>query len=232
MHDILKQFSAATIRFAGKIILQAAFTKRTTISLLTFIFVATLSIPVQAATLTGYVEKYRGVKVSKNQLRKLSEYDHLINYFSNFAFFKARYKVSPDFIRALILAESNCNPHAVSAKNALGLGQIIPSTGQQAAKELAAKGITFRYIDNSKLRNLRSEDLFDPAINILLTCYLISKYNHKFDGKIELVISAWNAGENVSSLKRGQHAPYRETQNLIGKVNGYFIHLLQLRRNS
>lgn len=184
------------------------------------------------ARLSTYVEKYKDVRISRNQLLKLSKYDHLIHYFSNFAFFRPRYKVSPEFIRALILAESNCNPHAVSAKNALGLGQIIPTTGRQAAKELYALKIDFRYIDNHKLQNLRSEDLFDPAINILLTCYLISKYNHKFNGKLDLVVSAWNAGENIDSLKFGKPAPYGETHNLIGKVNGYFIHLLRLRRNS
>jgi len=183
------------------------------------------------ARLSTYVDKYKDVRISRNQLLKLSQYDHLIGYFSNFAFFRPRYKVSPEFIRALILAESNCNPHAVSAKNALGLGQIIPTTGRQAAKELYAMEIDFRYIDNHKLQNLRSEDLFDPAINILLTCYLISKYNHKFNGKLDLVVSAWNAGENIDSLKFGKPAPYGETHNLIGKVNGYFIHLLRLRRN-
>jgi soluble lytic murein transglycosylase-like protein len=191
------------------------------------------SFPLQGdAGLSTYVEKYKDVRISRTQLQKLSQYDHLIRYFSNFAFFRPRYKVSPEFIRALILAESNCNPHAVSAKNALGLGQIIPTTGRQAAKELYAMKIDFRYIDNHKLQNLRSEDLFDPAINILLTCYLISKYNHKFNGKLELVVSAWNAGENIDSLKFGKPAPYGETHNLIGKVNGYFIHLLRLRKNS
>ena len=189
--------------------------------------------PIQAnARLSSYVEKYKDVTISRSQLLKLSQYDHLIRYFSNFAFFKPRYKVSPEFIRALILAESNCNPYAVSTKNALGLGQIIPTTGRQAAKELYAMQINFRYIDMNKLKDLKSEDLFDPAINILLTCYLISKYNHKFNGKLDLVVSAWNAGENVDSLKFGQPAPYGETHNLIGKVNGYFVHLLKLRRKS
>jgi soluble lytic murein transglycosylase-like protein len=183
-----------------------------------------------AANLSSAVEKHKHIKITSDQLQKLQKYSHLIRYFSNFSFFRPRYKVSPDFIRALILAESNCNTFAVSPKDALGLGQIIHSTGKKAAKDLYKKNIQFRYINTYKLQNLRREDLFDPAINILLTCYLISKYNYRFNGRIDLVVSAWNAGENVDSLKIGLPAPYSETHNLIGKVNAYYLHLLKLRK--
>lgn len=185
-----------------------------------------------SASLNSYVKKYNTVKISDKQLHKLSRYNHLIQYFSSFSYFKPRHKVSPDFIKALILAESGCNPNAVSDENAMGLGQIIHSTGKKAAKEIYSTGRNFRYLDTLKLRNLQKEDLFDPAINILLTCYLISKYNHRFNGKLDLVVSAWNAGENVDSLKIGLPAPYSETYNLIGKVNGYYLYLLQLQRRS
>ena len=74
---------------------------------------------------------------------------------------------------------------------------------------------------------MSQNDLFDPAINILLTCYLVAKYNYKFDGKLDLVVSAWNAGENTDSLNYGLHAPYQETENLIGKINAYYIYLLK-----
>ncbi len=84
----------------------------------------------------------------------------------------------------------------------------------------------------NNLKNFKEEDLFDPATNILLTCYLISKYNFRYDGKLDLVISAWNAGENIDSLKVGKPAPYSETHNLIGKVNGYYLYLLRLKKRS
>jgi len=60
-----------------------------------------------------------------------------------------------------------------------------------------------------------------------LTCVLISKYNYLYDGKIELVLSAWNAGENVAPLKNKLPVNYQETENLIGKVNGYFLYFLK-----
>jgi len=125
------------------------------------------------------------------------------------------------------VAESGVNPEAISKKKALGLGQILLATGRQAGKELSQSKTNFKYASKSRLNNLDRKDLFDPAINILLTCYLISKYNYKFNGRLDLVVSAWNAGENTNSLSRGQHAPYEETENLIGKVNGYYTFLLK-----
>ncbi len=184
------------------------------------------------AELAVYVKKYSDISISAEQLTKLGNYDHLIKYFSSFSYFRPGYKVSPDFIKALILAESGSNTYAVSPKNALGLGQILHSTGRQAAREIYHSGKRFRYINNNKLKNLAKDDLFDPAINILLTCYLISKYNFRFDGKLDLVVSAWNAGENIDSLKIGRPAPYSETYNLIGKINGYYVFLLNLRQRS
>jgi soluble lytic murein transglycosylase-like protein len=173
------------------------------------------------------INKYKNNHINHYQLQKISRYDHLIRYFTGFSYFIPKNKISPDFIRALILAESGASADAVSSENALGLGQILLSTGKDAAAQLAQSKVHFRYVSKERLRNLRAEDLFDPAINILLTCYLIAKYNYKFDGKLELVVSAWNAGENTKSLSYGKHAPYQETENLIGKINAYYVYLLK-----
>ncbi|RUM40526.1 MAG: lytic transglycosylase domain-containing protein [Desulfocapsa sp.] len=182
-----------------------------------------------SAQLKHSLEKYRGSQVSKKSLQRLAPFNKYINYYSQFTFFKPRHKVNPDFIRALILAESDANPRAVSSKSAMGLGQIIYSTGKQAALELSRCRFRFRYISKNKLRNLQKRDLFDPEINILLTCYLISKYNYKFRGKLELVLTAWNAGEYQKELSQGKVASYPETQDLVGKVNSYYIDLLKRR---
>jgi len=173
------------------------------------------------------VRKFKNNSVSEEQIKKLARYDHLIRYFSNFAYFVPRHKVNPDFIRALIVAESDVNPRAISKMKALGLGQILLSTGQQAGKELSESKTDFKYVSKSHLKNLNQTNLFDPSINILLTCYLISKYNYKFNGRLDLVVSAWNAGENTHSLSEGRHAPYQETENLIGKINGFYTYLLK-----
>jgi len=194
-------------------------------TILCFLFLSTTG----WCSLGSSVQKYKGSGVNQSDLRDLARYDHLIRYFSNFAYFVPRHKVSPDFVRALILAESGAKSAAVSPKKALGLGQIILSTGKQAAKELSESKTDFKYVSKSKLSNLTRTDLFDPATNILITCYLIAKYNHKFAGRLDLVVSAWNAGEYTKSLAHGKHAPYPETENLIGKINAYYVYLLKNR---
>ena len=177
-------------------------------------------------SLNSSVHKFKDKAVSQDQIQQLARFDHLIRYFSSFSYFVPKHKVSPDFIRALILAESGANPDAISNMKAFGLGQIILTTGQQAGKELSRSNTHFRYVSKSQLSNLKRTDLLDPAVNILITCYLIAKYNYKFEGRLDLVVSAWNAGEYTKSLSQGKHAPYRETENLIGKINAYYIYLL------
>lgn len=200
------------------------------ISLITLIVLMTGGLPTHAsASLHGSVSKYKNKEVSQISIERLEQYDHLIRYFSNFSYFVPNHKVSADFVRALILAESSANPKAISNKKALGLGQILLTTGQEAGLVLAQSKTRFRYVNKKTLRNLKKSDLLNPAVNILITCYLIAKYNAKFDGKLDLVVSAWNAGENTASLKKGKHAPYRETEDLIGKVNAYYVYLLRNR---
>lgn len=160
----------------------------------------------------------------------LGDYGELIEYFCDFAFFKPRHKVNPDFIRALILAESAGDPKAISHKDARGLGQILPETGRIAGRELFGRQEEFQYVSRQKLKDIQAQDLHDPALNILLTCYLIAKYNYQYDGKLQLVVSAWNAGENA--IENNQPPNYRETLELIGKVNGYFRFLLKQKEPS
>ncbi|WP_028583244.1 lytic transglycosylase domain-containing protein [Desulfogranum mediterraneum] len=185
---------------------------------------APLSSPAEAS-LTGYLSKYRNIPVSPGQLKRIARYNHLIEYFSSFAYIRPKHRVNADFIRALMLAESNGHPKALSSKGAKGLCQITFATGKRAARELAQKNLPFRYVSKRRLANLKPRDLYSPAVNILLTCYLIAKYNAAFQGKLDLVVSAWNAGEN--SISNNRPPQYKETLNLIGKVNGYFSYFLK-----
>ena len=49
----------------------------------------------------------------------------------------------------------------------------------------------------------------------------------RFDGLLDLVVAAWNGGENVNALVFRKHPPYQETENLIGRVSRYYLTLLQ-----
>lgn len=202
--------------------------KTAAIALLCFVF-SWSATTAAGASLNHYVKKYRAIRVSHEQEKRLSRYNYLINYFCAFSYFRPHHKVNADFIRALILAESNGEPRARSNKGARGLTQIIYATGKQAATALLQKRTHFRYVSRRTLQNLQPDDLYNPAVNILLACYLIAKYNYQHKGKLDLVVSAWNAGEY--SIVGNKPAQYRETLNHIGKVNGYFIYFLK-QKNS
>jgi len=186
--------------------------------------------PVQGycGTIDSYVYKYRTVELSPVQVRSIANFDRLIVYFSSIAYHRTGYKVNPDFIRALMLAESNGNPNAVSPKNALGLCQLLYPTAKMAASELAATGANFRHVSLRRLNTLQPEDLHDPAVNILLSCYLVAKYNALYGGRLDLVVAAWNAGEGA--IVGNRPPDYPETLDLIGKINGYFRAFLRERR--
>lgn len=175
-----------------------------------------------------YVRKYRSVGLSAAEVNSVAGYDNLVVYFSSITYFRPRHTVSPDFIRALILAESGGNPKAVSVKNALGLCQILYPTAKAAAGELLEAGGRFNHVSAERLRHLQPEDLFDPAVNILIACYLIAKYNVRYNGRLDLVVSAWNAGEGA--ILNNCPPRYPETLDLIGRVNGYLLAFLNIRR--
>ncbi len=81
---------------------------------------------------------------------------------------------------ALIREESHFDPVAVSPANAIGLTQIIPSTGKQIAKEM---GLRFSM-----------SLLFDPVMNIKMGAYYLKKCLKIFGGEKILALAAYNAG--------------------------------------
>ena len=101
-----------------------------------------------------------------------------------------RYRLDPAFVAALIRAESNYDPNAISPKNARGLMQLMPSTARQLLSE---SGVTM-----SKRKLFRI--LHDPESNIRLGTLLLAQLFEVFQGVREpvrrqtLVLAAYNAG--------------------------------------
>ncbi|MCX7679144.1 MAG: lytic transglycosylase domain-containing protein [Spirochaetes bacterium] len=84
---------------------------------------------------------------------------------------------------AIIRAESLYNHEALSPAGAVGLMQIMPSTARHIAKELG----------------LESYNLKDPCTSIEMGAYYFKKLEKAYNGKLELMIAAYNAGPtNVS----------------------------------
>lgn len=103
-------------------------------------------------------------------------------------------------LHAVITAESNYNPRAVSPKGAVGLMQLMPNTARRY-------GVTNSY---------------DPAQNIQGGARYLSYLLNLFDNDFRLAVAAYNAGEN-SVLRHGRNIPpFRETSDYVRKVMGLY----------
>ena len=124
-----------------------------------------------------------------------STYDTIINEASK------KYSVPENLIKAVIKQESNYMPNAVSSKGAIGLMQIMPSTG-------ALLGIEDK------------ESLKDPYTNIMTGTKYLSQMLNRYDGRLDLSLSAYNAGPNlVDKLQRIPNID--ETKNYVKNIIGY-----------
>ena len=105
------------------------------------------------------------------------------------------YSVDPELVLAVIQAESGFRTSALSNKNAQGLMQLIPATASRFGVR----------------------DIWNPQENIRGgTAYLNWLLRH-FNGKVEWVLAAYNAGERTVEQYQGV-PPYRETQNYVRKI--------------
>lgn len=164
----------------------------------------------------------RGERVpTQNQLARLSEFDQYIDYFTAQSYGPSGSRIDEAYVRALILAESGANPKARSHKGARGLSQIMPGTGRKAASDIAATGVDYRFVDESKLRNFKSDYLYEPAVNLLIACYLSATYSEQYGGRTDLVASAWNAGTHSVHRYGNRPPPYGETRGLLATIHGY-----------
>jgi soluble lytic murein transglycosylase-like protein len=161
---------------------------------------------------------------SKTQLTRLEHFEKYIEYFTSIRYIPGKTRVSPHYIRALVTAESSVNPRARSHKGARGLSQIMPETGRIAARELFESGTDFEFVDERRLARLDPEDLYDPAVNLLIASYLSTTYLERFMGRTDLVVAAWNAGPEAVARYGNRTPPYAETHQLLARVRGYLTY--------
>jgi len=106
--------------------------------------------------------------------------------------------LDPALIHAVIVAESNYNPDAVSPKGAQGLMQLLPDTAR-------------RY-------GVLRKEIREPEKNILAGAQYLADLLQMFDGDVRLALAGYNAGEN-SVVRHGHRIPpYPETLAYVPRV--------------
>ncbi len=194
-----------------------AYDRLVALALLAVIFLGALFAASRAdASMDARIDPRQPSQVQLLRLRMLQPY---IEYFTSLSYGPNESRVSPDYLKALILTESGGDHWAHSRRGARGLTQIIPATARRAVAELAAKGEDYLYIDERIFEDFNPDYLYEPAVNLLIACHLSATYQERFDGRTDLVAAAWNAGPG--SVADNQPPPYTETRNLISRVLGY-----------
>lgn len=106
-----------------------------------------------------------------------------------------RHQLPPELVAAVVQSESDFRPELRSHKNALGLMQLIPSTG-------ALMG---------------AQDLMNPAENVRAGAKYLRYLHDRFGDDLPIVLAAYNAGEgNVRRF--GGIPPFPETRSYLKKV--------------
>ncbi len=122
------------------------------------------------------------------------ELDQAIRWFAR------QQKLSPALLRAVIKAESDFNPGAVSPTGAIGLMQLMPRTAA----------------------SLKVRDPFNPVENIRGGARHLRYLLDRFDGDLPLAIAAYNAGEYRVKRNNYQIPQIEETQLYVEKVLFYY----------
>jgi soluble lytic murein transglycosylase len=153
-------------------------------------------------TPTSSTQKYQlflREKPKRTNRYSSKKYDALINDASE------RYGVSFPLLKAIIKAESDFDPRAVSKKGAKGLMQIMP--------------------ENFKRLGIR--DPFNPKENINAGTRYFKQLYDRFHGKLALSLAAYNAGPTVVDLYK-TIPPFEETEQYVERVLKFYYNYKNL----
>lgn len=101
-------------------------------------------------------------------------------------------------VASIVQVESRFARNALSPRGAVGLMQVLPSTGE-------LYGV-------ADLENLN-----DPHVNLDVGCRYLGRLLKDFDGDLERAVAAYNAGP-ATVVRYGGVPPFRETKEYVRRV--------------
>lgn len=119
------------------------------------------------------------------------------------------HEMDPFLVEAVVKAESDYDPMAISRTGAQGLMQIMPMTGM----------------------DLGLQNPFDPKENLDAGIRHLKKLMSKYESNLDLALAAYNAGEMAVSKYKGV-PPYPETVDYIQKIKKYYSQFSLQSNNS
>jgi hypothetical protein len=140
--------------------------------------------------------RYRRLGVHPNRLHPMISERELEPVISRYS---RQHQLHPALIRAVIKAESDFDPMAVSRAGAVGLMQLMPHTAVR----------------------MDVRDLYDPEDNIGGGTKYLRQLLDRFRGNLPLALAAYNAGEHVVDRYRTL-PPIDETRQYVRKVLRYY----------
>lgn len=119
-------------------------------------------------------------------------------------------RLDPALVRAVIVAESGCDPQATSKRGARGLMQLMPQTARQYGVKNA----------------------FDPEQNIRAGSQYLRDLADRYQDDLQLVLAAYNAGPQAVDSHGRKIPQFRETLDYVPKVLRIYHRLIELARAS
>lgn len=170
----------------------------------------TFSVPITTAEIYQYIERdgsisltnvpsdsrYHKIEIESSRFHTTlseQELEPLIRRHSS------RQQLHPALIRAVIKAESDFDPRAVSRAGAIGLMQLMPQTAIR----------------------LDVRDMYNPDDNVGGGAKYLRQLLDRFHGNLPLALAAYNAGENAVDRYQAL-PPFDETRQYVRKVLRYY----------
>ena len=167
-----------------------------------------------------YSYRYKSLLLNKRFLKILYPMPYL-GYVRKYAY---HYGIPLNLIYGIMRQESRYNPVCYSSASAIGLMQIIPSTGYYIARRTGCY-------------NFNPSMLYRKNINISFGSYYLKTLLEQFNGRKYLAIASYNAGpgavaywrndlmKNYEMLLFIELIPYGQTRNYVKKVlANYYVY--------